>query len=40
MKASGCGVEMRDIFDLLVEGETDAIVDIITGKQTTLRGLA
>lgn len=36
LKKSNCDINPYDIFDLLVEGNTDLIFDIMTGKQKTL----
>jgi DNA repair exonuclease SbcCD nuclease subunit len=34
-----CGLKIDDIFDHLVEGDTDLLLNILLGKQTTLKGL-
>ncbi len=34
-----CGLRIEDMFDHLVEGDVDMLIDILLGKQATLRGL-
>jgi DNA repair exonuclease SbcCD nuclease subunit len=36
LKQTGCGIKVDEIFEYLVEGNTDLIFNILTGKQTTL----
>jgi DNA repair exonuclease SbcCD nuclease subunit len=35
----GCGIKIDEIFEHLVNGETDFLFNILTGKQSTLNGL-
>jgi DNA repair exonuclease SbcCD nuclease subunit len=36
LKQVNCGIKINDIFDYLVDGNTDLIFDLLTGKQTRL----
>lgn len=38
LRQINCGLEIEDIFDYLVEGDTDLIFNLLLGKQTTLKG--
>ena len=37
LKQANCGIRVDEIFEYLIDGNTDLIFDILTGKQTTLK---
>lgn len=39
LEQTKCGIRVEEIFDLLVDGNTDAIFNLLTGKQSTLSSL-
>lgn len=39
LKQSNCGINAIEIFDLLAEGDTDMVFNLLMGKQKTLKGI-